>query len=429
MKLLTKHYRFHLFVVIPILAVVSVGYYFLLLRVIISKANELLIEDKMFIQQQLQSAGSISDQFLNLSDDYGIKKLDAPDFSKDEFTTIMIFDDTEGEEEPYRQLRTIIHHGLDYYELIIRKSMVEYNSIMYSILILGVVFSLLLAVGFALINRMLTKNVWSSFYKTLAIISSYSPESKKVLQLEKSNIEEFQQLNQTVMRMSQKINNDFIKQKKFIDHVAHEIQTPLSVVNANIEILLQNRHLTSEDYLSLQNISESSIKLSKVVKSLLLLSRIDNNQFIEKGQINLSELFTRWFDKHEDLLENKNVSMENVPMQGFLVDINPILADILVSNLCQNAIRHSLENGVIWMAVHTSKDELCLSISNIGNALNGIPEKMFDMFHHESQHPESTGVGLSIVREICQKYHLGIYYTVEGMHHTLTLSKPQHLRS
>lgn len=423
MKLLTKHYRIHLFVVIPILAIVSVGYYFLLLQVITKKADELLLEDKLYINQHLQEVGNINDQFLNLSDDYAIHKLNEITYKSDHFNTIMIYDTVEGEEEPYRQLHTTLHHEDDHYELIIRKSMVEYNSIMYSILILGVVFSALLALGFAFINRLLTKNVWSSFYRTLVVISSYSPESKKVLNLENSNIEEFDMLNKTVVRMSEKINNDFIKQKKFIDHVAHEIQTPLSVVNANIEILLQNRHLTSGDYLSLQNISESSIKLSKVVKSLLLLSRIDNHQFEETELINLSALFNKWFVKNEDLLENKNISMEKVELSPFMVQMNPILADILCSNLCQNAIRHSLENGVVWMTFRSNSDYNELSISNIGAPMESKPEQMFEMFRHESAHPESTGVGLSIVKEICNKYQLQIQYTLDGMHHTLSITK------
>ncbi|MEQ8472018.1 MAG: HAMP domain-containing sensor histidine kinase [Marinoscillum sp.] len=423
MKLLSKYYKIYLLLTVPLFLVVSTGYYFLLLSIITGKADELLREDKAYIINQLQSSEDLMDVILDLTDDYALRRVAETLVVPDQFSTLMIYDPLEEEEEPYRQLYCTIRLNNQQYELTIRKSMVEYNSIMYSIFILGVVFSSLLILGFSLINRFLTKTIWSPFYKTITTLSIYSPETKKDLQLEKSSIDEFELLNKTVMRMSEKIRYDFLQQKKFIDNVAHEVQTPLSIVNANIENILQNKHLTQEDYLSIQNISESSTKLSRIVKSLLLLSRIENNQFEQVQRIDLVEQLINYIDRNKEHLENKNISFINECHSPFAVSMNPVLAEILASNLGQNAIRHNIENGNIWIQQgEGSTGQKQLIISNHGIAGTKDPVRMFAMFQKHSRNPESMGIGLSVVKEICEAYNLSIGYFVNEKIHCITIS-------
>ncbi len=423
MKLLSKYYRIYVLTALPLFLVVAVGYYFLLLTVITNKADESLMEDKAYIVSQLSNSGELVDLFLNLTDNYSLKSIKNKRTIKDQFTTIMLYDELEDEEEPYRQLYCTVSLNDQHYELTIRKSLVEYNSIMYSILILGTVFSLLLVMGFTLINRLLTRSVWSPFYRTIGELSDYSPESKKSIMLEETNIEEFQLLNRTVSRMSEKIKNDFFKQKKFIDNVAHEVQTPLSVINANVENLVQNKHLTQEDFLGLQNVSESTTYLSRVIKSLLLLSRIENDQFQELEEVSLVDYVILFFGKNKEHMENKGLTLDGHYDSEFRIRMHPVLLEILVSNLCQNAIRHSVPDSRIRVRSEEEKGKMKLTISNKSVKSDIDPDKMFEMFAKQSGHPESTGIGLSIVREICNLYGVQVSYKVEGERHTLELVK------
>ncbi|WP_421878735.1 sensor histidine kinase [Marinoscillum sp.] len=421
MKLLSNYYKIYLLLTVPLFILVAIGYYFLLVKIITSKADELLLEDKSYIISQLQGSEQLMDVIVDLSDDYALRRSMSKETVANQFSTLMIYDELEDEEEPYRQLFCTISLNEQTYELTIRKSMVEYNSIMYSIFGLGIVFSSLLILGFTLINRFLTRTVWSPFYKTIRTLSNYSVESKKGLQLEESTIQEFQLLNHTVMKMSDKIRNDFLQQKKFIDHVAHEVQTPLSIVNANIENILQNKHLTQEDYLSIQNISESSIKLSRIVKSLLLLSRIENNQFDYVQSVDLVGYFVGYMDRNKEHLDNKNISFINECKEAFHVTINPALVEILVSNLGQNAIRHNIDSGYIKLTKATSESGEQLVIANTGFNKYIDPDKMFNMFQKHSKNPESMGIGLSVVKEICEAFNITVSYTLIDDEHRLTI--------
>ncbi len=424
MKLLTKYYRIYLLITIPVFIIVGIGYYFLLLQIITNKADEQLIDDKAYIIAQLDDSEHYLDLIADLTDDYTILKSSKPQEKKNTFSTLLVYDSHEEQEEPYRQLKCTVFFHDAYYDLTIRKSMVEYESIMYSILILGIVFTLLLIIGFSVINRILTKKIWSPFYNTLQILSNYSPESGKELQLTKSTIDEFDLLNQTVKKMSIQIRNDFFQQKKFIDHVAHEVQTPLSIVNANIENVLQNKHLTQEDYLSIQNISESSIKLSRIVKSLLLLSKIENNQFEDLKSFNLVSQIDGYFVRQREHLENNNILYLNGCTQDFEVEMNAALMEILVSNLCQNAIRHNIVNGKIWLKVICdTAGKIRLTLTNTGSEDLKHPERMFEMFQKRSKNPESMGIGLSVVKEICYAHNLSIHYISKEGIHQLTLGK------
>lgn len=423
MKLLTRQFNAYLLLTLPVLILVSIGYYYLLLGIVIGKADESLLEDKSYILSQLDESSTLSRTMLDLTDDYILQQVDVAHYPKNQFTSIMIYDEAEGAEDPYRQLRCSLRVGEDIYDLTIRKSLVEYNSIMYSILILGLVLLIALAVGFLVINRMLTTTLWKPFYQTLASISSFSPYRNTSIMLERSEIEEFEQLNQTVQSMSQKIRNDFDKQKKFIDHVAHEIQTPLTVIRVNLENLLQSHTLEESEYRYLENSLESTTKLSRITKSLLLLSRIDNNQFDEIQRINLTSLMIDYLQVHDDQLTVKNLTFEYENESPLKVNINPALAEILIGNLCRNAIRHSFENSPIKLRSYQKDHQIKLTLTNDGQPLTVTPERLFEMFQKQSKDPDSLGIGLAIVREIANRYGLQVNYTIADGKHEIALIK------
>ena len=423
MKLLSRQYKAYLLLTLPLFLLVAVGYYYFLLSIITNKADESLREDKSYIVSQLATSEELGDLMLDLTDDYILHKVDDRHHIRDQFSTLMIYDELEEAEDPYRQLTCSIVVGSDYYDLTIRKSLVEYNSIMYSILILGMVFLTTLSIGYVLINRYLTRSLWKPFYQTLSIISTYSPESNQSLLLESSKIVEFERLNQTVMRMSQKIRNDFLKQKKFIDHVAHEIQTPLTVIRANLENLLQSSKLKESEYSYLENSLESTAQLSRITKSLLLLSRIENNQFEEIQRINLTALMIDYFQINDDQLLAKKLTFAYDAQTQFKTSLNPVLAEILVSNLCRNAIRHSRENSEIRLVSQATAGGMRLELSNTGQLSDANPEKLFEMFQKQSADPDSLGIGLAIVKEICNRYQIRISYSVHEAVHTIVLEK------
>lgn len=423
MKLQSRYSKVFLLVAIPAYLVISIIYYFLTFWVITNKADESLIEDKQYIIEQIKESDKIVNLFLNLSDDYHLRSVDKRHPVKDQFNTVMIYDENEQEEEPYRQLFTIIDYKGNFFELTIRKSLVEYNSLVYSIIFIGVIFLGLLTLGFTLINRFLTKKIWSPFYRTIHMLDNYNPDLKETLWLESSNTDEFELLNTAVLQMTKKIREDFSRQKQFIDHVAHETQTPLAIINANIDLLIQKENLTESDFRAMQNVTETSSRLSKVIKSLLLLSRIENNQFSNTRQINLTNLIVKYLENNEEQLAEKRIKVEAQLNNTFCSDLDPILAEILVSNICQNAIRHNVPNGkiIILSDLDNLEKGQLLRITNTGLKSTVNPSDLLKKFVKNSTHPDSTGLGLTLVAQICNAYDIKIDYEIEGNLHIISL--------
>lgn len=98
--------------------------------------------------------------------------------------------------------------------------------------------------------------------------------------------------------------------------------------------------------------------------------------------------------------------------------MNPILADILISNLIQNAIRHNVKDGTIKIELSENK----FSISNTSDSNIENTQELFNRFHKNEASAESIGLGLAIVKEICDNYSIAINYTCMNKVHTIELN-------
>ncbi|MDP4189647.1 MAG: ATP-binding protein, partial [Bacteroidota bacterium] len=107
-----------------------------------------------------------------------------------------------------------------------------------------------------------------------------------------------------------------------------------------------------------------------------------------------------------------------ITKEPFWVNMNPYLADILINNLLNNAIKHNIADGEIKIMA----DQRVLSFSNTGERLNVAPEKLFKRFVKQSSSNDSTGLGLAIAHEICDIYNLNLRYSYKEGFHMLTLS-------
>jgi signal transduction histidine kinase len=100
-----------------------------------------------------------------------------------------------------------------------------------------------------------------------------------------------------------------------------------------------------------------------------------------------------------------------------LLQINPLLAEILFSNLIQNATRYNFENGVIEIQLTSNY----FSIANSGHSLDGNEQKLFKRFAKFNPAAESLGLGLAIVKQVCDYYDFAILYSRENNLHCFTV--------
>jgi signal transduction histidine kinase len=215
--------------------------------------------------------------------------------------------------------------------------------------------------------------------------------------------------------MIMKNRTDYKNLKEFSENASHEMQTPLAVAKGKLELMLQSKTL-DEEQLSLINSAYESINhLSKMSRSLSLLTKIDNNEFTDLKEINLSEKLNNSIYDFNELLSLKSINIEHNIEPNIIIKSDPVLLQVLITNLFQNAIRHNIHKGQI--SVVLKKDHL--EISNTGKPLKADTESMFKRFKKDNQSGETIGLGLAIVQKICTVNNFVISYKYENERHIL----------
>ena len=246
----------------------------------------------------------------------------------------------------------------------------------------------------------------------------YKIGETKSLHFDKSKIYEFDQMNLVLSEMIRKLEADFINLKDFTENAAHEMQTPLAVIKSKLEMILQDKSLSAGGYAEIGKAFESASKLSKLNESLLLLSKIENQQFVEETDTDLSKLINQQLASIEELIILKKITVIEDLKTPFKVRINPYLAEILVNNLLSNALKHNYEGGKIIISSSSKQ----ITFSNSGKPITIDPEKLFERFVKQNSGSDSTGLGLAIAFEICKNYNLTLHYSYQNEFHNIRLS-------
>ncbi|HKH59397.1 MAG TPA: HAMP domain-containing sensor histidine kinase, partial [Flavitalea sp.] len=235
------------------------------------------------------------------------------------------------------------------------------------------------------------------------------------ISLEKSDIDEFNALNSAWTQMTQKMNQDYESLKAFADNASHEMQTPVAVINSKLDLLIQDQRITEKSMHHVQAMYHAVDKLTKLNQSLLLITKIENNQFREKPRIDISAVLKERLSNLEELIHSRQLTV-NVDLKESTASMHPVLADILINNMLVNAIRHNNSKGVINIV--SGPDSV--KITNSGNGAALDQNTIFNRFE-KSNASEGTGLGLAIVKQICDSYQFRIEYSFQKGLHNFTI--------
>jgi signal transduction histidine kinase len=203
----------------------------------------------------------------------------------------------------------------------------------------------------------------------------------------------------------------FQQQKEFIENASHELQTPLAIFQSKLDLLMQDDALTEEQATLVKDLINANQRLSKLNKSLLLLSKIESGQFIDKEAIDVEPVLR---DSVSTYLELSGTTAINIlETSPYIVQGNRTLIEILINNLVRNSFQHTLHCDQIRITLNHG----VLTIENPGEPIKDKVEKIFERFYKESSLKSSTGLGLSIAKKICDLsgYTLTYIYK-DGVH-------------
>jgi len=300
--------------------------------------------------------------------------------------------------EPHLKVTAFREINGDFYRMSVIDVFIEnddfYEGVVNTTLwLFGVLGGVLLTLSF-LINRWL----FYPFKQTLNKIRNFNLKKDERLKLPQTSTKEFKQLNAFVAEMTTKARQDYRAVKEFSENASHEMQTPLAIVQGKLELLVETPGLAEEQLALVQSAQQSLHKLSKMGEALLLLTKIENQEFATMQRTNFSKVVQTCVTNFEEIAGLRGLTLESKIAEQVELNINPVLADILVVNLVKNAIRHNDENG--WIKVELTPERL--AVSNAGQPPKIPTEQLFQRFQKSSSNGNSLGLGLSIVKKICE---------------------------
>jgi two-component system sensor histidine kinase QseC len=277
--------------------------------------------------------------------------------------------------------------------------------------------TLLLLLSFVWIaSRQMSKQILSNFDQTLKTIQTFNLKQNYPLKLTNSDTHEFKELNQFLERMTSKALDDYRTLKEFSENASHELQTPLAIVRGKLELLLET-DIDEKQATLIGGIQNAIQKLSSLNQSLILLTKLENQEYQVNHKMHFTQFVENAIASFRELIEMKSISLTTQIESDVYINSNPVLADILFTNVISNAIRHNHFNGSI---------RICLSsygliVSNTGEAPKIPTSELFKRFKKARQSSESTGLGLAIVKQICDLSNFGITYDYVDNLHVVTI--------
>jgi signal transduction histidine kinase len=415
MKLLFKVTLYYLIITLIVFSFGGILTYNIFQRQVQLETDRYLISRLWSLQNSIESGES---PYSFVSENLSIKEIDSSIAE-----TRFAFSDTLAPHpnpridrlEPHRKLIVVRNVAGRNYKIEIFDVIVESEDIFAGVFESQTRLFIILGVAFVIFSFLVSTWLFRPFNMTLQAVKHFSLNNNENIKFAKTKTKEFRELNNILEQMILKSRSDYKNLKEFSENASHEMQTPLAVAKGKLELLLQSKEL-DEEQLSLINSSYESINhLSKMSRSLSLLTKIDNNEFTDLKKIDLSEKINKSIYDFKELLSLKSITIDQQIEDNIIVQSDPVLLQILITNLFQNAIRHNINKGYINVVLNKEY----LEISNTGKPLKTNTDSMFKRFKKDNQSGETIGLGLAIVKKICAVNNFDITYLYENGKHTM----------
>lgn len=408
MKLLNRSLFFTSLSVLAILSVWAVVFYFNMIDEVYDSIDDGLDNHKLLIMQKAAENDAILSKNSFGESNYAItpinrqRALQMRDLHKD----TMMFMQFEGDMEPVRILTTAFEQNGRYYQLQVISSMVEEDDLIETLFWAIVWLYVVLIVSIVVVNNLLLRRIWKPFYVVLEQLNSFRLEHKQVPPAVASRTDEFIELKTAADRLIAQSIKTYSKQKEFMENAAHELQTPLAVMTNKIELLLEAEELNQQQAQALEEVLQQIGQLKQMNASLMLLTKIENHQVDRSSQVAMDELAQRCISDLEDMATFRQITIHYEGQANTTISMDAALARILVVNLLKNAIHHSSPESTVELSLQ----QQVLEVRNPSQGA-ALDPKVFERFFKGSAQRSNTGLGLSIVKAICDLYTFQLSYS------------------
>lgn len=415
MKLFTLYSRINVLATVIIFMIASIAFYFTLRYVLINQIDDDLRIEEGEIKKYVEQFGmlpvniSVKDQIIAYS------PVKDP-FDKRFFHSTLMNEPNDPEKEHFRQLVFGIRAAETNYRVSVSKSLEDTDELIKSVALITVITILAMLVVSFIINRFVLKRMWKPFYNSLDMIRDFKVSSSRSLKFTSQKIDEFSHMNQALEKLTGQAQLDYLSLKTFSENASHEIQTPIAIARSKLDLLIQDEKLTEQQSHTVQSAYNAIQRLARLNQSLLLLAKIENNQYEEVQQFDFKKNLQAKLEDFSELWLVHNISTE-AKLENAVIQMNPELGDILLNNLFSNATRHNFAGGKIKIVL-TAK---MLKVENTSHQLELLKDKMYQRFNNSGGTTQS-GLGLSIIKQICNVSGFKVDYNYSNDMHAFEIS-------
>ena len=412
-NLLHKTQRTYVYFLILLFVIVAPLFYVIANKLYLDEVDEtLMLYKSEFLRNSISKLKEKEIVVLNnFSNNIQIQKYTG--LKNDTLFNKSYFNYVEKEDEPYRELNSHISIEGKPYTLSVKTNLLESEDFIMAIVVLFASILILLFIGLLLINKYLSVRLWKPFYQTLRQIENFEIDKHLKPHFVNTDIEEFKRLNNSLDRLIERNIIIYNNQREFVENAAHELQTPIAIFKAKIDSLIQRTDITQGQSEILSSLSETTSRLSRLNKNLLLLSKIEKQSFAETETISLKEIIEIQLEFFVEQAKRSSIEIKTNFQNDITLNSNKGLVEIMLSNLLLNSIRHNKQNGII--AITLSEKEI--SISNTGKEEALTPDKIFSRFSKSGSSENGNGLGLAIVKKIADLNNWSISYSYSEKQH------------
>ncbi|GGA89298.1 sensor histidine kinase [Puia dinghuensis] len=299
---------------------------------------------------------------------------------------------------------------------------------------------------------LISKYILAPFKRTMRVIQSFDLKQQEAIRLPLTRTAEFMELNEFLRKMTDKAREDYQSLKEFTENASHELQTPTAVIRGKLDLLMES-DIRDEQAILIAEMQNALERLSRIHSSLTLLTKLENKEYEAKEPVCISNLVRETLDSFDELIQLKSLTLESHIEKGVHIPLHLALADLLITNLIGNAIRHNtpiaMRSGAVpaagaggrdagggtvamgdavapagggcgWISVTLTREGLV--VINTGAEPQVATSELFERFKKGNAGSDSIGIGLAIVRQICELSRFDIVYEYKNGLHLLAVS-------
>lgn len=372
-------------------------------RLVVQKEKVIKLVDQMGIREFMKEEHDSTFASYNILKEEFVSVTPIPELHGDTLSIKNSYRSIENEEVNYRVLSYVFSRKHQLYMLEIGRSLNMVDELNKTLIWVSFAILLLTILITSVTDLAFTRVLLNPFFQIIQrkVKRMHHPDTFNLERI-KTTTSDFRYLDDTLNQMMLQIKEAFETEREFIVNVSHELLTPISILQSKLENVLSDENLSEDNSKKVLDCLHSLQRLNRVTHALLLISRIENQQYDRTDSVSVVKLVDEVVEELEDRAMLKEITIRKEVDDITIGNCNRSLLFTLLVNLVNNAIKYNHPEG--WIVIRGQKEagQYLLSVQDNGIGIDGRNiEAIFNRFKKfNNLKEESHGLGLSIVRTI-----------------------------